>query len=131
MIASPSQAKFLYYMSWLGLPVGILGILNNKRGLGSCVCVGSFIAQNYWKSPKYDWWRILDILWIQFLIWSHAWHVFGTHVMIPYYSIQLLGVGFYVISWHQVKKKNMWKATLCHGMVHVCADVSLFLFYIS
>jgi len=128
-IATQAQAKFLYYLSEIGLITGIAGILNGKIGLGAGVCIGSYLAQNYWRDPQYDWRRVIDMAWLQVLIWSHLWYVRQSHVVIPYIGIQSLGVLCYIAGWQHLKRGNLWRATLYHGAVHLCANGSLMLYY--
>jgi hypothetical protein len=129
MIATPAQARLLYYLSEMGFITGTAGILNGKVGLGAGVCVGSYLAQNYWRDPQYDWRRIVDMAWIQLLIWSHLWYVCRSQVLVPYLGIQSLGVLFYAVSWYHLKRGQLWRATLYHGAVHLCANGSLMLYY--
>jgi hypothetical protein len=129
MIATPSQAKLLYYLSALGLLTGTAGIVNGKFGLGAGVCVGSYFAQNYWRDPQYGWRRNVDMAWLQVLIWSHLWYVSQSQVLVPYLEIQSLGVLFYALSWYHLKKGELWHATVYHGAVHLCANGSLLLYY--
>jgi hypothetical protein len=131
IIATQTQAKILFYLSWLGLLSGSVGTFNGKPALGLGVCVGSFLAQNYWRDPQYDWRRLVDMAWLQVLIWSHLWYVCQSPIMVPYLGIQTMGVLCYAVSWHHLKQNNMWRATLCHAGVHLCANGSLLLFYIA
>ena len=124
------KAYPLYYLSWVGMPTGIIGIIYQKPILGSCVCIGSLLAQNYWRNPTYGFRRNIDIIWIQFLIWLHLWYIWNTHIRTIYCAIQLSGVFCYCYSWHQQKYKNIEKAIFYHGLVHICANVSLLIFYL-
>ena len=130
-VIPPEHARVLYWVSWIGLPVGITGIYCGNHFLGTGVCIGSFFAQNYWSSPKYDWIRILDICWIQLLIWTHLWNVWSSHIFAIYSIIQITGVLFYLISWYYLMYDDLWISTICHAMVHMCANISLLVFYLS
>jgi hypothetical protein len=124
------HAQFLYWISWIGLPVGIVGIYYGNYFLGTGVCIGSFLAQTYWSDPKYDWIRILDISWIQVLIWTHLWWVWASPVRLVYCIIQIMGALFYVVSWCYMQD-DLLISTICHAMVHICANISLLVFYFS
>ena len=128
-IITTEQAAFLFRLSWLGLATGLIGIYNGKPGLGLSVCVGALLAMNYWRNPVYGLRRTIDMVWIQYLIWLHAYYVFYSPVKLLYFTIQAHGVVFYCVSWYYLKTNSLWRSTLCHGAVHLCADVSLLLFY--
>jgi hypothetical protein len=129
-VVPAEHARFLYWVSGIGLPVGLTGIFYGKYFLGSGVCIGSFFAQNYWSDPKYDWIRILDISWIQLLIWTHLWNVWSSPVFLVYSIIQIIGTMFYLISWYYMLYDDLWISTICHAMVHICANTSLLAFYL-
>ena len=125
------QVKVLYDLSKLGLLTGTIGILCGFPGLGTGVCIGSVFAQLYWADPVYGWRRTLDMAWVQLLIWSHLWAVWGTPAHAIYLAIQALGVAFYAGSW--VLQTSGWTRTSigCHAAVHLCANLSLLFFYLS
>ena len=124
-IATPSQARLLYYRSALGLLTGTAGIVNGKFGLGAGVCLGSYLVQHDWRD------RIADIVWLQVLIWSHLWYVSQSQVLVPYLEMQALGVLFYALSWWHLKRGELWRAMLYHEAVHLCVNGSLLVYYSS
>ena len=126
-----SHAMVLYHLSCLSLFTGIVGLSYGKPVLGSGVLIGSVLAQNYWRYPTYGWRRTLDIAWVQLLILTHLWYVWATPVSPFYGMIQGLGVVFYGASWYYQQKNLECNATLCHAMVHVCANGSLLLYYLN
>ena len=131
LIVPKDQANFLFYLSWLGLVTGLVGVFNHTPALGAAVCVGSILAMNYWRHPTYGVRRTIDIAWVQFLIWTHAYYVWNSPTRIVYFTIQAKGVAFYVMGWYYHKRGKLWKSTICHGAVHLCADISLLIYYLS
>jgi len=129
-----AQALLMYHLSWIGFFTGLVGCYSDKIGLGLGTCVGSLIAQNYWRDPVYGWRRNLDIVWIQLLIWTHAWHVLrsdNSPVMLQYVVIQMLGALLYAASWQCQRRGVIWAATFAHGAVHLCANGSLLIYYLN
>lgn len=129
-LAPPDQAKTLYYMSWLGAASGLVGVYYGHTWLGLGTIIGSVLAQLYWTHPSFSWRRILDMTWVQVLIWSHLWFAVGSPVFVTYAIIQLLGASCYGISWYLLKQgNNSWAATFFHSLVHVAANTSLLILY--
>lgn len=123
-----SHALVLYHISRLSIITGVVGISYGKPVLGTGVLIGSALAQNYWRYPIYGWRRTLDIAWVQLLIWSHLWYVWP---MPMYVAIQAMGVAFYGVSWYYQKKGMFWTSTMYHGLIHLCANGSLLLYYLN
>lgn len=128
-IAPPDQARVLYWMSWWGMLTGLVGIWCGWRWAGLGICIGSVFAQRYWSDPTFSVRRTVDMGWIQVLIWTHLWMAWFSPVWWTYVAIQALGVAFYAASWWFMKQRSSWAATLTHGAVHACANVSLLLLY--
>lgn len=129
-IAPRDQAEVLYWLSWWGALTGIIGIFRGWRWTGAAVCIGSLFAQMYWTVPKDGWQRALDMGWIQVLIWSHLWLAWQSPIFWIYVLIQAIGVGFYFLSWWFIKIQSSWAATITHGAVHACANISVAALYI-
>jgi hypothetical protein len=130
-VVPKNQASVLYYLSWFSLISGITGILYRYFFLGSIVCIGSAIAQKYWKDPRFNWWRLFDIAWVIMMTFLHGLTAFNSTRNILYFSIQLIGILFYILGWVAAIKNYNWIGTLCHAMVHVCANVSIIILYVS
>ena len=129
-IAPPQQAQILYYMSWLGTATGLVGIYYGHTWLGIGTVIGSIFAQLYWSNPTFSWRRLLDMAWVQLLIWTHLWAAVGSPVFVTYVIIQILGASSYAASWYLKKQgNNSWGATFFHSLVHVAANSSLLVLY--
>lgn len=135
-----TYSKTIYKLSYLSIFTGLYGCYNGKPMLGTSVIVGSFIAQNYWRNPTRGLRRNIDILWIQFLICLHTYYVLQSHIRLLYFLIQLNGILFYTTSWYHLRKipytqsyiemDTLYsKSTVCHCMVHLCANLSLLIYY--
>lgn len=130
LILPLEQGKFLQRVSTLALFTGGIGILSNHPYLGGGVCLGSIFAQNYWRYPVYGFRRTLDMSWIQLLIWTHLYAVWGSPIFPTYVSMQGMGGLFYVLSWYAHERYHPWVQTLLHAGVHLLANVSVTYFYI-
>ncbi len=113
------------------MATGLVGVWNGWFWTGLGTCVGSVFAQLYWSDPTFSWRRTLDITWIQVLIWSHLVLAWFSPVFWKYVAIQITGVCFFGLSWWFMLAGSSWAATLTHAAVHICADVSLLLLYLS
>jgi len=121
------QAILLYHLSVLGFFTGLIGIHHDKPWLGFATCVCSFFAQNHWIDPRYGLRRNIDLAMVQVALWSHMWYAYSP----LYVSIQTFGVACYCLSWYHQNRGALWKATLCHAMVHVCANASVLMYYLN
>jgi hypothetical protein len=126
-IVPRKQAILLYHLSFLGFLTGLTGIYNNKPWLGLATSVCSVFAQNHWIDPQYGVRRNVDIACVQLAMWLHMWYAYGP----AYITIQSFGVAFYCLSWYYHKRDAPWRATLCHAMVHACANGSVMMYYLT
>lgn len=124
------DAKFLVALSKVGFGIGSIGILCGRPWLGMGVCIGSLIAQWYWSNPTYGYRRNIDLAWIQLLIWTHLWAVWGTPIFFQYVFVQVLGVVSYILSWILQKQNLTLYSVYFHGGVHLCSHISLLIFYL-
>jgi hypothetical protein len=130
-LAPPEHAKLLVRLSQFAFLSGLIGILNGWVWCGLGVCIGSIISQLYWSHPHmFSWRRILDICWVQLLIWTHLAAAWNTAIFIPYLLIQFAGVGFFCLSWNWFQQKRAWESSITHMCVHLCANASICLLYI-
>lgn len=123
-------SKYLCYISLFGLATGIIGCYNNNIGLGSSVCIGTFIAVNYWRNPIYGYRRTMDILYILYLISIHMYYIYYSINRILYYFIQVIGIIFYYLGWYFQKNNNLSLSIISHCCVHLCAHCYSLLYYI-
>lgn len=131
LLVPRDHAYLLRILSWGATLPGTIGILSGKPGLGSAVYFGSIVAQNYWSEPRYSWYRNLDIGTVLTLIVLHWWWAFTAGATWLFYALQITGVGFYGLSWYFQLSGDVWSATLSHATVHVLANTSVVLLYLS
>jgi len=122
-----AQAIVLYHVSVMAYFTGLAGIYHGKPGLGLITCACSFFAQNHWIDPQYGLRRNIDLAMVQVALWSHMWYAYSP----LYVSIQALGAVCYFLSWYHQKRGALWKATLCHTLLHVCANGSVLMYYLT
>jgi hypothetical protein len=131
LLAPTDHSRMLVFLSQLALISGLIGIYYGWTWCGIGVCIGSFISQMYWSNPRlFSWRRILDIVWVQLLIWTHLAAAWNTAIFLPYVLLQLVGVGFFVLSWNWFKQERQWESTITHMCVHICANTTICLLYI-
>ena len=124
-----NQSNLLYCISFVGFVTGTIGCFNGKHGLGTIVYIAASLGVNYWRKPVYGWRRTLDMTWLQIGILIHCYYAWFTRIRYIYYFIQVNGVLYYGLSWYFYNKNAMWRSTLCHSVVHLCANTSLLLLY--
>jgi hypothetical protein len=130
-LAPPDYAQRMVVLSQIALLTGIIGIAYGWTWCGIGVCIGSFISQLYWSNPTlFSWRRMLDIAWVQILIWTHVIAAWNSAIFLPYALIQLVGVGFFCMSWNWQTHDRVWEATVTHACVHLCANISLCILYL-
>jgi hypothetical protein len=129
-IVTKEHALVLYYLSYFLFLTGAIGIYNSKPILGLIAWIGACFSINYWIKPIYGLRRTMDMIWVQVIVFLHAYYVWNSPIRVIYFTIQMQGAGFYCVGWYFYRKKNLWTSTLCHVGVHLCGNLSLCLFYI-
>ncbi len=126
-----NQAKLLFNLSHISFITVIVGLLNNYTWHATSTLIGSCIAHFYWSNPINDWRRKVDIVMIQFLIWTHLRTALDSPCFTSYATIQTIGALFYLLSLYSQKQNEVWASTIFHGIVHICANISLITLYTS
>jgi hypothetical protein len=129
IVISQEHSKYIFYLSFLGFFTGLTGVYYKKPILGSGVCTGSLIALNYWRNPVYGWRRNLDMFWVSTFFVAHLINAWNTPIINTYLLLQGKGIFLYYASWYFQKKNKLGLATICHGGLHVCTNISLLIYY--
>lgn len=126
---SKDQSTLVQGMSWWGIGTGIQGMLQGNFFLGSGVFVGAMIAFCYWSNPCQGWRRMIDMTWIQLLLWTHFYYALYSPVRTLYFGIQAVGATFYCLGWVFLNRGDTWTATFMHMALTACANLSLNVLY--
>lgn len=123
--ATPNQALLLWCTSWLICYSGIDAFQKELPDLSIasfCVFITSIL---YWKNPRKNWIRTLDIVTVSLSI---LYHLRRSLVLLSFknkYPFFLLGtVLLYPTSWYFYKSKKYWLSFYLHALMHICGNLS-------
>jgi hypothetical protein len=131
LLVPTDHAVILYTLSCCAMFTASVGFLTGNKYLAWGTFFGSIVAQKYWSEPRYSWIRNLDIACVLSLMVTHWWAAWGSPAAVLFYSLQTLGAAFYGLSWHFACMRQAWAATLAHAAVHVLANTSVILLYLT
>jgi hypothetical protein len=128
LILHHTQYSFLWRLSWLLLSSGMFAIYRGYYDLAATPLGILITSLNYWRKPDYSWRRYLDIGYVHIGLIYQSIRAYNSEYCIPYYTILSVGIICYPISVYY-HKKNSWKSTILHGMLHICGNISNFVLY--
>lgn len=131
LLVPADHAFVLYTLSCGSMLTAAVGFLTGNKYLAWGTFFGSIVAQKYWSEPRYSWIRNLDIACVLSLMVVHWWAAWGSPAALVFYGLQTLGATFYGLSWHFAFKRNAAASTLAHAAVHVLANTSVVLLYLT
>jgi hypothetical protein len=131
LLVPADHAFVLYTLSCGAMLTAAVGFLTGNKYLAWGTFFGSIVAQKYWSEPRYSWIRSLDIACVLSLMVTHWWAAWVSPIAPLFYTLQTLGAALYGLSWHFALKRNVVAATLAHAAVHVLANTSLVLLYLT
>jgi len=127
-VVSPEQAKYIYNISYLCIPVTIYAIYRTHYDL-AMVPFGVFLTSiNYWYYPTYSWRRTLDTFAVKFSILYQIYRSIVAENAIMYYVFLSISIIFYQLS-NRVHKKHSWLGTIFHSGVHIFGNISNLILY--
>lgn len=133
MHTSPlDHARYIFYIASSGFITGSIGLYLNKYLLGVSSYLGSCVSMLYWYSPEYySWRRILDIVYVQYLMWIHIYTSYYTPVFYDYLLTQVMAIYCFILSWYYAKLELHTWATIMHVVVHLIANISASILYLK
>jgi len=85
---------------------------------------------NHWRRPVYhSFRRYLDLAVVRSLPLYHHYMVYNAQYAIIYYIIFSIGTLSYIISCYFYDKKDYWKCTCFHIIVHLLANIGMCIVY--
>ena len=129
-VSPPSHSLFFWSLAWIGLISGIYALFVGYYDL-SLVPLGIWLTSiNYWRRPVLtSWRRYIDIGYVNIALFYQLFRArFAEHAII-YYSVTVVTLLFFPLSWYLHNRKLIVIATLCHGMVHILGNVGNFILY--
>lgn len=122
--------KHLYRTSHLFLLSCLYGIYQGHYFLS--IIPGAFFltSVNYWRRPVYySYRRYLDITVVRIGAVYHCYIVYNAQYAIIYYIIFSVGILSYIISHYFYNKKDYWKCTYYHIILHLMACLGTIVVY--
>lgn len=109
---------------------GVYGIFRGHYNLA--ICPGAFFltSVNHWRRPVYhSFRRYLDLAVVRSLPLYHHYMVYNAQYAIIYYIIFSIGILTYIISRYFYNKKDYWKCTYYHIILHLMANLGTIVVY--
>ena len=131
LVLPPDQSRFLWRLSWLSLASGVYGITQGHYDL-VVVPIGVWLTSiNYWRTPDYGWRRYVDISFVHVSLSYHLFLSLKAEHRFQYWACLSAAISFYPLGcyFHSRKDGSRWPSTLCHGMVHILANISNVILY--
>ena len=124
-ILEPKQYNILYCSSWIALFTSLFGVYKQLY-IDACIPFAVFITSiNYWRHPDYSWRRYLDMTTVNCSLIYQSYSSYKCKYRNYYYFYTSLAIISYMISIYYYSKKDNWKSTYFHCLLHVFANISL------
>ena len=131
------NAHFIWYCAWFAVPSAIYAYAHPATShfapIPAAVWASSLL---YWRNPVSDSWRRkFDIAVVSAGLTHHICYAVTTPGIDPVITrayLSLIGVStlFYVISqYYLLYRHSYWWATYTHAMIHVTANIAIFVLY--
>jgi hypothetical protein len=126
----PEQSRFIWKVSWMSLYSSLYAIQRRHYSV-AMVPGGVFLTSiYYWRNPDYSSWRRkLDMSYIGASLIYQTIRAYNSENSKMYYFIMIGAVCCYPMSYHFYYKKQYWKSTYFHSMVHVVANIANIVLY--
>ena len=130
LILPPTQHMCIFVVSFINIGPGCYAIYRGHYDL-AFVPLGVLVTSiNYWRNPVFvSKRRYIHMIYVQSALWYQIYRAYNAENVIPYYIILFTALSCFPLSWHYHKKKQTWRGTILHGMVHIIATVSNMVLY--
>jgi hypothetical protein len=128
-ILYPEQYILIYNLSFLTLGSSFYAVYNGYYYLAICPGGIFLTSVNYWRKPNYSWRRYLDMSYVHLALMYQLYKAYRSQYMLQYYTITLIGVGFYILGIYYYKKKLYWHSTYAHCALHIISNIANFVLY--
>jgi hypothetical protein len=100
---------------------------------------GVFLTSvNYWRRPIYGWRRNLDMGYVAAALTYQNYRAYHAYYYtmnlehsfaLLYYALMLFGIGCYPASIYLYKKKDLWRSTYVHCLLHIVGNIANMVLY--
>ena len=126
------QYEYLWYISWLSLCSGVFGLYRGHPFHIAAGPLGVWLTSiNYWRKPDYSWRRYLDIIYVHYALMHQIYYAYYSPYKYPSYFLLSVGVFYYQLGCYYYSKNNYELSAICHGRLHMYANLAGILVYCS
>jgi hypothetical protein len=86
-------------------------------------------STHYWKKPDYSYRRYLDMVVVKTAAVYQYYMVYNAEHANLYYTILFFGILSYPVGIYYYHKKDYWKSTYAHMLLHILANIGNFVVY--
>lgn len=128
-ILDREQYTSIYRISHLSLASCAYAIYRNHYHLA--IVPGSVFLSSihYWKKPDYSYRRYLDMIVVKTAAIYQCYMVYNAEYATQYYTILCFGILSYPVGIYYYRKKDYWKSTYAHMLLHVLANIGNIVVY--
>ena len=131
---TPTQARFLWWLSWLTLANGLYAGCGCSQWDLSAIMVATFLTSvNYWRRPVPGWRRSLDVAAVRTNLVGHLWAGATRGAPWPYFVLTAVALSCYGIGVHVHGKgrHRWWESVAWHAGLHVLGNAGHLVLYRS
>jgi hypothetical protein len=123
ILLTKDQANCIYTVSYLSVIPFLYAVYRDHLTLA--IVPGSVFLSSihYWKKPDYSYRRYLDMGVVKTALVYQTYMAYSAEYANIYYSFMFLGIVSYVAGIQYYKKREYWKSTYSHMMLHVLANL--------
>ena len=76
------------------------------------------------EKTDYSWRRYLDIVYVHGALLNHICYAYYSQYKYQYYFLLSIGIIYYQLGCYYYSKKNYELSTICHGRLHIYANLA-------
>ena len=128
-ILEKEQYTVLYRVSYLSLFSAVYAFYREHYHLA--IVPGSVFLSSihYWKKPDYSYRRYLDMTVVKSAVIYQHYMAYNAEYANMYYTILYIAMLSYPIGLYYYNKKDYWKSTYAHMMLHIVANIGNIVLY--
>lgn len=126
---NPQQSRFLLKTSLVTSVGTAYCWYRSYTGIAIIDGIAVLTSINYWRDPRYDWRRTMDIWWIGGCLTYHLLRAYKSQYYIGYYAITCFACSLYPFSHYYYNHGKYWNSVYLHSGLHVLANIANIILY--
>lgn len=118
----PDVANIIWYTSFLCILSTIYAIYRKQYDIAVVLMAVWATSINYWKAPKYNWRRNIDMTVVGISFSWVLYRIRGSQYEYLAYALFLLVTLSYLLGW-VVRNTSIWLSTICHACIHIFSNM--------